>query len=652
MQLWIPIQLALVATTAAQNFVQTPKDTESVPSKNYPGASISYKQTEICETTPGVKAYSGYVNLPSTLLADVPATYNASIFFWYFQARHNPDSAPLAIYIGGGPGTSGMDGSSGFPCRVQSDTNSTVLNEFSWNDKVNMLYIDQPVSTGFSYSTLANGIIDLLTPLSEFTPVEDPAKFAQTNVTTIGATISLPDPSQAVLTTMQAARTMWHFAQLWFQEFPEYTTSNREINIWSVSYGGYFAPAIFAHFEHQNDRIANTTLGDASAKPLKLGTVGLQNACIDAEAQGGFYPEFAYNNTYGIQAISKEIYDEARNNFTKPGGCLDLIHACRAVGTVSDPLETGLNTTVNEACATAALYCFGVVQGAYTTYSNLNPFDITYPQPTTTPTDYNSAFFNRAWVQSALGVPINFTLSSNTISILFFGVTGDPMRRTLADLSGLAARRHPVTFVYGDRDYRCNWLGGENVSLSLQHAGARAFRAAGYAPLRTNATYDGGVVRQAGGVAFVRVFQAGHSVAAYQPETVLRVFERSVFGRDVATGTEGAGEYTSVGEVSSWGIKNEVPETTPEPVCLVYSPFVSCAENQVLALADGTAVTEDFVVIEPKAAIGTETEGKPDGDSEGGNGGSELEGEKSSAGRGLMAHPMGIVAIVFVMFFL
>jgi len=350
MRLLVAIHLSLAARAVAQNFVPTPKDTKSVPSKNYPGASISYKQTDFCETTPGVKSFSGYVNLPSTLLADVPANYNASLFFWYFQARNDAANAPISIYIGGGPGSSGMDDSSGFPCKVQRDTNNTVLNKFSWNDKVNMLYIDQPVSTGFSYTTLVNGILDLMAPAgseAQFKPIEDPTKFVQTNLTTIGATLSLPDPSAMALTTMQAARTMWHFAQVWFQEFPEHKTSRPDISIWTVSYGGYFAPAIFAHFARQNDRIANGTLSDPNAKPLTLGAIGLQNACIDAEAQGSFYPEFAYNNTYGIQAYSKDIYEQASHNFTRPGGCLDMIHACRAAGALGDPLETGLNTTVN-----------------------------------------------------------------------------------------------------------------------------------------------------------------------------------------------------------------------------------------------------------------------------------------------------------------
>lgn len=83
---------SILGTTTAQNYVPTPQGLKTVISKNYPGASISYKATKgLCETTPGVKSYSGYVHLPETLLADVPAAgYNASIFFWYFGMLRTP----------------------------------------------------------------------------------------------------------------------------------------------------------------------------------------------------------------------------------------------------------------------------------------------------------------------------------------------------------------------------------------------------------------------------------------------------------------------------------------------------------------------------------------------------------------------------------
>lgn len=42
------------------------------------------------------------------------------------------------------------------PCFVHSDSNSTYLNEWSWNNEVNMLYLDQPVQVGLSYDVLTN----------------------------------------------------------------------------------------------------------------------------------------------------------------------------------------------------------------------------------------------------------------------------------------------------------------------------------------------------------------------------------------------------------------------------------------------------------------------------------------------------------------
>ena len=37
------------------------------------------------------------------------------------------------------------------PCKVSADGSSTSRNEYSWNSKANVLYIDQPAGTGFSY---------------------------------------------------------------------------------------------------------------------------------------------------------------------------------------------------------------------------------------------------------------------------------------------------------------------------------------------------------------------------------------------------------------------------------------------------------------------------------------------------------------------
>lgn len=143
----------------------------------------------------------------------------------------------------------------------------------------------------------------------------------------------------------------------------------------------------------------------------------------------------------------------------------------------------------------------------------------------------------------------------------------------------------------------------ENISLVVEYPAAPSFRSAGYADLVTNSSYNGGLVRQHGNFSFSRVFEAGHSVAAYQPETVYQIFQRSMFGMDVATGeVQSSANYSSVGPASALGVTNNVPEVTDENQCYTYGPTDSCTDEQLEALADGSAAIQTFVVTCPVGA--------------------------------------------------
>jgi hypothetical protein len=50
------------------------------------------------------------------------------------------------------------------------------------------------------------------------------------------------------------------------------------------------------------------------------------------------------------------------------------------------------------------------------------------------------------------------------------------------------------------------------VSLAIPFKERNRFRNAGYAELKTNETYVGGLVRQYGRLSFTRVFQAGEGI--------------------------------------------------------------------------------------------------------------------------------------------
>lgn len=67
------------------------------------GVQIRYKEpgkAGVCETTPGVGSYSGYVDLAP----------DSHTFFWFFEARHNPETAPLTLWLNGGPGSDSLIG--------------------------------------------------------------------------------------------------------------------------------------------------------------------------------------------------------------------------------------------------------------------------------------------------------------------------------------------------------------------------------------------------------------------------------------------------------------------------------------------------------------------------------------------------------------
>jgi len=86
------------------------------------------------------------------------------------------------------------------------------------------------------------------------------------------------------------------------------------------------------------------------------------NACIDIETQMPLYPEYAVNNTYGIQTINETAYKAAAEAVPQ---CLSLAKECRSLADSKDPEGLGNSKEVNKACSDAFKFCFGKVNGAF-----------------------------------------------------------------------------------------------------------------------------------------------------------------------------------------------------------------------------------------------------------------------------------------------
>lgn len=205
------------------------------------------------------------------------------------------------------------------------------------------------MQTGFSYDKLVNGTLNQLDQVPIPSPLPGGPIPKQNNTFLVG---TFPSYDLGITTnaSTNAAVAVWHLAQVFFQEFPDYKPNNNKISLWTESYGGRYGPTTAAFFQSQNEKIANGTTAAGDKYDIHLDTLGIINGCVDTLSMQQSYPNIAYNNTYGIQTISEEDFDTAMSQF---GGCVQAIGQCRAMAAQSDPTNQGGNMRVDDYCSNA-----------------------------------------------------------------------------------------------------------------------------------------------------------------------------------------------------------------------------------------------------------------------------------------------------------
>ncbi|KAH9515310.1 hypothetical protein Btru_014146 [Bulinus truncatus] len=94
-------------------------------------------------------SYAGFITVDQLL--------GNHLFFWFFPAINSDPNSPLVIWLNGGPGESSMTGllHENGPLKIRKDCKGKVDYERrfkSWADNFSVLYIDNPVGAGYSYS--------------------------------------------------------------------------------------------------------------------------------------------------------------------------------------------------------------------------------------------------------------------------------------------------------------------------------------------------------------------------------------------------------------------------------------------------------------------------------------------------------------------
>ncbi|KAF3762618.1 alpha/beta-hydrolase [Cryphonectria parasitica EP155] len=534
----------LAAQTAYAQFVTAPTDLNETT--GYLSIPVRSKQVPdgICETTPGVKSYSGYVDIAE----------HEHIFFWFFEARNeDPTTAPLTVWINGGPGSSSMIGlfQENGPCGVDYDGN-LYNNPYSWNNASNMLFIDEPTGTGFSYSDAIPAYVSDYGDVVQLPSESCPDYAADLDCGTYSYA-SLLDTANS---TSAAAPRFWRTLQGFMGAYPQY--SRESFHFTTESYGGHYGPIFNEYIETQNAAIRNGSLPGAHA--INLASVMIGNGWYDPLIQYAAYYNFTVypGNTYDYSPFDASTQAKMYNGMYGAGNCYDLTVSC---------YETG----INEICSYADDFCYYEVEAVLDDAADRDEYDIRELQPDPFPYEFYVDYLNTPEVQAAIGAFVNFTEGSDYVGDAF-GSTGDDDREdgTLEAVRELVSQGVYVVHYAGDADYNCNWLGGQAVAEKIN---ATNFNSAGFTNITTSDGIVHGQVKQSDNYAFARVYYSGHEVPFYQPVLALEMFERVLAGKDVATGLVGiASNYTTVGpSVSTFREGNATVQFDVVPTSATYN---------------------------------------------------------------------------------
>ncbi|CCH42744.1 putative secreted protein [Wickerhamomyces ciferrii] len=191
-------------------------------------------------------------------------------FYYFFEARNNPETAPTLLWLNGGPGCSSMTGlffELG-PSSLGPDL-KPIYNPYSWNNNANVIFLEQPIGVGFSYG------------------------------------------DAKISTSYAAAKDVFVFLELFFQKFPQFVTN--QFHIAGESYAGHYIPAIASEIVNHADR------------SFQLTSVLIGNGITDSLIQDAYYQPMACGLGGFKKVLSDEACDQMNKDYPK---CKKLVEAC------------------------------------------------------------------------------------------------------------------------------------------------------------------------------------------------------------------------------------------------------------------------------------------------------------------------------------
>lgn len=275
-QIWLEMMLQFPDTVGKMNFKTNPKTVTPKSSDMFdfhvedtkvPNHKLRVKSTPKDLGIDDVKQYTGYLDVKDE---------DKHFFYWFFESRNDPKNDPVILWLNGGPGCSSLTGlffELG-PSSIGADL-KPIRNPHSWNNNASIIFLDQPVNVGFSYS------------------------------------------SGSITNTIAAGKDVYAFLELFFKQFPEY--KKPDFHIAGESYAGHYIPVFATEILSHDDRSFN------------LSSVLIGNGLTDPLTQYEYYEPMACGKGGEPSVLEPGECQSMTDSIPR---CLSLIESCYDSGSI------------------------------------------------------------------------------------------------------------------------------------------------------------------------------------------------------------------------------------------------------------------------------------------------------------------------------
>ncbi|KAG2775099.1 hypothetical protein PC129_g1580 [Phytophthora cactorum] len=398
-------------------------------------------------------------------------------FYWFFESHTSPEADPLVLWLTGGPGGSGLFAllAENGPCTIQPDL-STRLNPYSWNRKANVIWLDQPTGTGFSFGSPAD------------------TDYNETNV----------------------GENIYWFLQGFLEKHPNF--QNRGFFLTGESYGGHYVPAAAHYIWEMNQKSGELPI-------INLQGLAIGNSLTNAVIQYAHYQDMNHNR-YNITLLTDAQVEQMRIDSVE---CIELTRECQTPSNNETLCLLGLDCWDKKLVQPLS-------KANRNNYDIREPCNNSDPDAICGDFPIIAEYLNSPAVREYLNVDEHAPawVEENEVIHTRFIADGDWAASYGSYVGELLNDGLRVLIYAGDADLMCNWIGNRAWTLDLDWRGKDGYNTAekrtfiAHDPLLPIGSHaiDAGEVWTFENFAFVRVYDAGHMVPTNQPAVSLDLINR------------------------------------------------------------------------------------------------------------------------------